>query len=286
MRGSTVNADLQQWNAEMRKRLEPLGTQCAFSVRHGNQSVGFQQDVPFEVGSTFKAFVAAEYARQVGQGVADPDMRLTIQPEDRVESSHRLEAIPDGETVSLQDAAEAMIGVSDNTATDMVLRVLGAERVRALLSELGVHPTSIPDSVKSIYDRFKADRTWRPEACITTMRDLTVFYTAIMSDRAWESGAAKERFLHLMRQEDIVQGAEWGESVTCYRKSGSLQPPPLLAMGIAGAFVSSNGGVTAFAFALNVESPEDAAFEDSPLDPIVRTFSEGLWFGMEALAKA
>lgn len=279
-----MTRDLVNWRDQMALRLEPLGTQCAFSVQRGDELVGYQEDVTFEVGSAFTAFVAAEYARQVGERMVDPEMLLTIEPKTRVESSQTLESIPDGETITLQDAAEAMIGVSDNTATDMVLTVIGADRVRAILSDMGLDQTAMPDSVKSIYDRFKSDRSWRPVACLTTMRDLTAFYSAITFDRAWKRGATRERFLHLMRQEDIVQGAEWSDHVVCYRKSGSLSPPPQLVMALAGAFVFANGEVTAFAFALNVDFPEDAAFEDSPLEPMVRTFSEGLRFGMESLA--
>jgi hypothetical protein len=61
-----------------------------------------------------------------------------------------------------------------------------------------------------------------------------------------------------------------------------VEPPPLLAMSMAGAF-DIDGEITTFAFALNVDFPEDAAYEDSPLEPMVRVFSEGMRHGLRAL---
>ena len=273
--------DLEMWAGEMRRRWTPLRDQAAFSVARGAETVGFQEDVPFEVGSVFKAFVAAEYARQVTAGVVDPAARVEIVPENRVDSSDMTDQLLDGATVPLQEAAEAMIAVSDNTATDMVMAVVGSDRVRGLLRDLGLTATTIPDSTRSIYERVRNEPAWRPVACRTTMTDLVQFYRATVAERFL--GDATDRFLALMREEDLLQGASWPNGAICYRKSGMVEPPPLLAMGMAGAF-DIDGEVTAFAFALNVDFPEDAAYEDSPLEPMTRVFSEGMRHGLRALA--
>ncbi|MDQ3525494.1 MAG: class A beta-lactamase-related serine hydrolase [Chloroflexota bacterium] len=275
---------LDDWRDRLQEMWAPLGDHCAFAAQRVDERVGFQETRRFEVGSAFKAFVAAEYARQVASGALDPDMRVTIQAEDRVDSSDMLDQLLDGATIPLQEAAEAMIAVSDNTATDLVMRAVGPDRVRALLSQLGLRGTTIPDSTLSIYKRFRDEPGWRPVACLTTMDDLVTFYTAVVRDGALGSDAATDRFLDLMQQEDLIQGATWPDGARCYRKSGLLEPPPQLAMGMGGAFVSGDGEVTAFAFALNLPFPEDAEIEDSPLEPAARTFSEGLRFAMRELA--
>ena len=273
--------DLTTWDKQMRARWEPLRDQAAYAVVRGEERVGLHDDVPFEVGSAFKAFVAAEYARQVTAGRLDPAMHLTIQPVDRVDSSPVTEAIPDGADITLQDAAEAMIGASDNTATDLVLRAVGPDRVRALLTDLDIDAT-MPGSTRSLYERVAAEPDWRPVCCLVTMRDLARFYTATVAGGAL--GEATERFLALLRKEDIAQGAEWPAGITCFRKSGSIEPPPLFALGMGGAFRDAEGTVSAFAFAFNVPFPEDAAYEGSPLEPLVHIFSEGLRRGLGTLA--
>lgn len=276
-----VLIDLETWAGEMRRRWAPLRDQAAFAAWRGGETVGFQEGVPFEVGSAFKAFVAAEYARQVAAGEVDPDRRVEIVPENRVDSSDMTDQLLDGAMIPLQEAAEAMIAVSDNTATDLVLGAIGADRVRDLLRELGLTDTTIPDSTRSIYERARIEPAWRPVACRTTMADLARFYRVTVAERGL--GDATDRFLALLREEDQLQGGSWPNDAICYRKSGMVEPPPLLAMGVAGA-LEVDGEVTAFAFALNVDFPEDAAYEDSPLEPIARTFSEGLRHGMRALA--
>ena len=275
--------DLETWAGEMRRRWAPLHDQAAFAAWRGAESAGERADVPFEVGSVFKALAAAEYARQVAAGTLDPDQRVEITVERRVDSSDMTDQLVDGATIPLQEAAEAMIAVSDNTATDLVMAAVGVGRVRGLLRDLGLTSTTIPDSTRSIYERFQNEPGWRPVACRTTMTDLVRFYRATVAEHVL--GDATDRFLTLLREEDLLQGAHWPNDAICYRKSGMVEPPPLLAMGMAGA-LDVDGEVTAFAFALNVEFPEDAAYEDSPLEPIVRVFSEGLRHGMRALAGA
>lgn len=273
--------DLETWAGELRRRWGPLRDQAAFAARRGNDFVGYQEDVPFEVGSAFQAFVAAAYARQVAAGTLDPDRRVEVTRENRIDSSDMTDQLLDGATITLQEAATAMIAVSDNTATDIVMAAVGSDRVRDLLRDLGLTATTIPDSTRSIYDRARDEPAWRPVACRTTMADLVHFYRATVAERAL--GDATDRFLSLLREEDLLQGASWPSDATCYRKSGMVEPPPLLAMGMAGAF-DIDGEVTAFAFALNVDFPEDAAYEDSPLEPITRVFSEGMRHGLRALA--
>jgi beta-lactamase class A len=279
-----MTVDLHHWHAQMRARLKPLHDQVAFAAWRGDEHVGYQESVPFEVGSAFKAFVAAEYARQVAAGGLDPGATLTVTAADRVDSSIAFDEVPDGMTVSLQEAAEAMIAVSDNTATDLVMREVGVERVRKLIRDLGLVETTIPDSTRSIYERVRRDPGWHPVACLTTMDELASFYQRAVRGGALGSAAATNRFLGLLRQEDRAQGAEWPETVLCFRKSGMVDPPPQLAMAMAGAFARAGGELVTFAVALNVAFPEDAADEESPLESSVRTFSNGLRYGMRALA--
>ncbi len=275
--------DLSTWDETMRARWAPLRGQAGYAVLRGDESEGQHDDVPLEIGSAFKVFIAAEFARQVGAGRLDPATQMTVQAVDRVDGSIVVDAVPDGGGIALGDAADAMIGASDNTATDLVLRAVGPDRVRALLAELSVAAT-IPDSTRSLYERWQVQRPEPVSASITTMRDLARFYRSTVSDQSL-GVEATEVFFPLMREEDLVQGAGWQNGVIAYRKSGMVEPPPLLAMSMGGAFVHAGGAVTAFAFALNVPFPEDAAYEGTPLDPTVLTFSEGLRRGLEALTE-
>jgi beta-lactamase class A len=51
--------------------------------------------------------------------------------------------------ISERTAAEAMIMHSDNTGTDMMIKMTGADYVRQLIAGLGLSHTQIPDSTRS-----------------------------------------------------------------------------------------------------------------------------------------
>lgn len=243
-------------------------------------AIEHRPDAPLEVGSCFKAFVAAACCRAVARGALRWDEPLLLAPDRRVPSSDALDKLPDGASVTLRSAAEAMIGVSDNTATDLVLGRIGPVAVRALVAEAGLGATRLPDSVRSVYDAITADPLRRVEACVSTMRDLTRFYAWASTGGLTADPATLDAFWSIMRREDEAQGTAWPAAVVCYRKSGHLEPPPLLAVALAGAFVA-HGRTVRFAFACNVAQDDEAAAART-----IERFTDGVSRGMRGIATA
>lgn len=230
-----------------------------------------------EVGSCFKTFVAAECCRRVAAGALRWNEPLTLAPDLRVPDSAAFGDLPDGATVTLREAAEAMIAVSDNTATDLLLRRVGPAAVRALVAEAGLTATRLPESVRSVYDAAAADPNRRVVACLSTMRDLTRFYTWVLTGGLAADPTALDAFAAIMRHEDLAQGTPWADGVVCYRKSGFLEPPPLLAVAMAGAFVAP-GRTVPFAFAYNVELADPTT-----VPPTVEAITLGVSQGMRGI---
>lgn len=257
----------------------PLGKAAAFrltgSLNSESEGAGRNDDERFEVGSCFKAFVAAECCRQVSSGLLSWDEPLQVEPEQRVPASARAERWPDGSTVTLDQAARAMIAVSDNTATDLVMDLVGYERVVEMIECCGLAGTIIPRSIGAVYAQ---PEQVRPVACASTMRELTRFYATVLSPDSPLDETARSGFRRLMRQEDLEQGMRWPDGVVCYRKSGLLEPPPMFARAMAGAFATARHHA-AFAFALNLETSDAAAMTHA-----ATVFIEGVTLGMKALA--
>ncbi|HEX4905641.1 MAG TPA: serine hydrolase [Acidimicrobiales bacterium] len=90
------------------------------------------------LGSAFKLYVLGAAADAVAAGTASWDDMLTITDERRVHSSMTYGETAAGTQVSLRDAAQAMISVSDNTATDLVLEHVGRAAVEAQLPIMGM----------------------------------------------------------------------------------------------------------------------------------------------------
>ncbi len=91
---------------------------------------------PLAIGSAFKLFILAELQRQIGAGRRHwSDVVLLDR---RSIPSGVLQTWPRGAPVTLHTLAAQMISVSDNTAADTLLHLLGRENVEAMMATLGV----------------------------------------------------------------------------------------------------------------------------------------------------
>ncbi|WP_049556189.1 serine hydrolase [Nonomuraea sp. SBT364] len=90
---------------------------------------GVAADVRRPLGSMFKLFVLGTVAAQIKRGAYGWDTELTITPELKSLPSGRLQDRPDGSKVTVLEAAELMISISDNTATDLLVHRAGRRAV-------------------------------------------------------------------------------------------------------------------------------------------------------------
>jgi beta-lactamase class A len=93
-------------------------------------------DRPLATGSTFKLFILGELSRQVQAGqrrwsdVVNVD-RSSI-------GGGTIAGFPRGAPVTLHTLASLMISISDNSATDILLHVVGRENVERMMARMGV----------------------------------------------------------------------------------------------------------------------------------------------------
>ena len=90
---------------------------------------------PFALGSTFKLYVLAALSRAVSEGRLAWDQVVTL--DQKSFPSGRLQTWPDGSPVTLHTAATLMISISDNTATDLVMKAVGREAIEAEMRASG-----------------------------------------------------------------------------------------------------------------------------------------------------
>ncbi|NYD89569.1 serine hydrolase [Sphingomonas melonis] len=92
-------------------------------------------DAPAPLGSAFKLWILAEAARQVAAGTRHWTDVVPIGPPSL--PSGILQTWPAASPVTLQTLATLMISISDNTATDTLLRLLGRREVDAMAARFG-----------------------------------------------------------------------------------------------------------------------------------------------------
>lgn len=116
--------------------IAPDGTQTPVH-RSGDQGLR-------PLGSMFKLYVLAAVADQVAAGRLDWERQLTLTAADKTLPSGTLQDEPDGTKITVREAAKQMISISDNTATDLLIRTVGEPAVRASAARAGHrHPASI-----------------------------------------------------------------------------------------------------------------------------------------------
>jgi hypothetical protein len=93
-------------------------------------------DRAFAVGSAFKLVILAELVRATDAGERKWDDMVTLDAWQLPGGGYF--GRPKGTQVTLRELATQMISISDNSATDILLRVLGREKVEAMLPVLGV----------------------------------------------------------------------------------------------------------------------------------------------------
>lgn len=109
-----------------------LETQSAFSL-NGNE--------PFPMASTFKVPVAVQLFHRVDQGEVRLDEMITLAPSDLHPGSGEISHLLNdpGVSLSLLNLVELMLLISDNSATDLVLKAAGGPAaVSARLDDLGI----------------------------------------------------------------------------------------------------------------------------------------------------
>ncbi len=103
-------------------------------------------DRPWYLASTVKVPLAVVALRQVETGTLALDQRLTLTAADYVDGGGALLYAEPGTVFSLRNLLERMIRDSDNTATDMVIRLVGEEnanaRMRALIPDRPLNPVT------------------------------------------------------------------------------------------------------------------------------------------------
>lgn len=101
------------------------------------------------MGSCFKTFVLATYLQEVEAGRLSLDELLTVSAANRSPSSPVLMQLSG--KMAARNILEAMIAHSDNTATDIAMKRVGVDKVRAFIARAGLHQTRIPDSTRRFF---------------------------------------------------------------------------------------------------------------------------------------
>jgi beta-lactamase class A len=110
----------------------------------------FNADVLFPTASTIKVPILHELYRQAEAGLVDLNRRIEVTPEHLVPGSGVLQDLAMGLNPTVRDLAVLMIVVSDNTATDILLDIVGREQVEKSMRDLGLTQTWVAMTIREL----------------------------------------------------------------------------------------------------------------------------------------
>ena len=100
-------------------------------------------DEPVRTASTIKVAVMVEAFARVAEGRAKWTDELLLTKEKKVSGSGILPEFAEGLRLSLRDAVNLMMVLSDNTATNLIVDAFGADAVNARMAALGLVQTRL-----------------------------------------------------------------------------------------------------------------------------------------------
>ena len=144
----STDPGLSRLETELTRLSTIAGGKVGVGIHHleTGRQLYLNADEPFPMASTFKVPVAYQLFTLVDQGKVRLDSMITVQPQDLHPGSGTLSSLFDdpGVSLSLRNLTELMLLISDNSATDMVLKVAGnGTAVNARLAALGIKGISV-----------------------------------------------------------------------------------------------------------------------------------------------
>lgn len=124
---------------ELREQVEAAPFEASVQVTEvgGRTLQSFGDPAAAPIGSIFKLWVLGAVVEAVAAGRMTWDDELTIDAQVRSLPSGELQNLPDGAVITVREAAEKMIAISDNTGTDALIRAVGREAVETAMTAMG-----------------------------------------------------------------------------------------------------------------------------------------------------
>ncbi len=142
---SSSTTELTKLRSEILKISRDVKGQLGLYMKHveSGKEISIEADKVFPLGSVFKIPVMIEAYRQVNEGLLSMDEKIKLENKHYCIGSGILQYLSPGLELTIRDLVTLMIIATDNTASEMLWKRIGIQRVNMLIRELGLAKTSI-----------------------------------------------------------------------------------------------------------------------------------------------
>ena len=146
--------------ADLVNELKALPGEKSFLVARLNDQgitpiVSYDPDRELAIGSAFKLYILSEFAKELNANQRKLSDVVVLDEGTFSLPSGTLQTWPPGSPVTLHTLATFMISISDNTAADHLLKVLGRERVESVLADVRHAKSELNKPFLSTLEMFK-----------------------------------------------------------------------------------------------------------------------------------
>ena len=172
--------------ARVEARLATLDATSSLYAKHlpTGREIAIRPDLPMNTLSVIKIPIMVRAFLDHAEGRLDMDARHTVDARDMRRGSGLIQTFAPGLSPTLRGLVTQMIITSDNTATDMVIDLVGMDRVNELLAANGYEQTRLKHTTHRLFLE-----TWiRTDPAYAALSERDVFERGFPSD---EGAAAR-----------------------------------------------------------------------------------------------
>lgn len=182
------------------------------------ESISYHEDELFQSASLIKIPMIIEGYRQAEKKQIYLNQPLTIPRFEVTRGSGILHTLSDKVMLTVEDLLTIMITISDNTATNMMMNMLGFDEINQCIQDLGMKYTTLQ---RRMFD-FKALKEGRDNiiTAADTVRCLKAIHTGDFLTKE-----SQEKLLFIFEQQQVIDKlpSQMGKGVKVGNKTGSIR---------------------------------------------------------------
>ncbi|UCE91370.1 MAG: serine hydrolase [Methanobacteriota archaeon] len=142
---SSTSSDMAKLKSDIVKTSKEVKGQMGLYMKHmeSGRTISVNQDKIYPLAGVFKLAVMVETFRQADAGMISLDERIELETRHYCIGEGLLQYLQPGLKPTVRDLLSLMIISTDNTASEMLWKRIGIQRVNMLIRELGLAKTSI-----------------------------------------------------------------------------------------------------------------------------------------------
>ncbi|MBT2680891.1 serine hydrolase [Bacillus sp. ISL-35] len=188
---------IEKLEDQLAKELARWKGRASLFLEIEDRIIEFNSNEVFQSASLIKLPILFEALRQLEVGILQPDRLISVREEDKVGDTGVLQAM-NTKQISVHDLLTLMIIVSDNSATNLVIDLLGMERINSTISTIGMKKTVLK---RRMLD-FKSIRDGNDN--LTTSADI-VLCLKEAAEGQWLTKPSSHRFNALLLQQQFKE---------------------------------------------------------------------------------